>query len=131
MGIPSYLAVLLETGASTNKGKSADPRMIRYETSIYPENAGVELLVSDLEDFRLMATLQEPRLAVYLEALAISIDLGLATKASESGKMLNRLQQDQQIQAPKATNRNTDDDKISEMNNSESKQDIGNKKYQN
>lgn len=129
MPIPSYLAVLLETGASTNNGKSADPRMIRYETSIYPENAGVELLVSDLEDFRLMASLQEPRLAVYLEALAVSIDLGLATKASESGKMLNRLQMDNQAQVPKATNRNTDDDKVSEMNNTESKQDIGNKKY--
>lgn len=128
MPIPSYLAVLLETGASTGEGKSADSRLIRYLTSIYPENAGVELLVNDLEDFRTMAKLAEPRLAVYLEHLAINIDCGLATKASESGKMIGRLQNEMQVTTPKA-NKNTDDAQVEQMNYSKSKEDIGNHKY--
>ena len=132
MGIPSYLAVLLETGASTRRGQGADSRMIRYETSMYPENCGVELLVWDIENFRLTAKLQEPRLAVYLEELAINMDLALATKASEGGKMIHTLQREQQISVPKSVmqNKNNDDMGLDSFNNQqESGQDVGNKKY--
>lgn len=132
MPIPSYLAVLLEAGAVTHDGKNADPRMIRYETSIYPVDAGVELLVWDIENFRLAARLAEPRLAVWLEELAINMDLALSTKASEGGKMIGRLQMEQQVSISKSMmdKRNDADLGLDSMNyNKEAGQDPGNKKY--
>lgn len=94
MAIQSYFAHLLEAGASTKKGDTADPRLIRYTTSNYPSDVGVELVITDLEEFRLLAELQEPRLAVYLERLAVTLDCGLASKGSEGGKMINQLQKE-------------------------------------
>jgi len=131
MPIPSYLAVLLETGAVTRENKGADSRMIRYETSIYPADCGVELLVLDIENFRLAAKLAEPRLAVYLEEMAINFDLALATKASEGGKMVNVLLKDHQTSIPKSMMRKDDQDMgLDTMNyQTEAGQDVGNKKY--
>ena len=127
MGVTSYLAVLLEAGASTKKHESADPRLIRYLVSIYPENAGVELLVLDIEDFRLTAKLAEPRLAVYLEEMAVNLDCALASKASESGKMIHNLQREHQIITPKT--HTSQDGNIDEMNYTTDKSYDQNKKY--
>lgn len=129
MPIPSYLAVLIETGSFTGDGRASDSKLIRYITSIYPQDAGVEMVVTDLEDFRSMSKLQEPRLAVLLEGLAFSVDCGLATKCSENGKMIGRLQMEQQATVPKSS-KNKDDQTLDEMNYTESKADIGNRKYQ-
>lgn len=125
-GVPSYLAVLIEAGAVTKKNETSDARMIRYSTSNYPDNVGVEMVVTDLEDFRLISSLVEPRLALYLQELAINLDCGLATKNSEGSKMLGRLQGERQIAVSKA---NTEQNSLDEMNYSQSKADIGNKKY--
>lgn len=129
MQIPSFLAVLLEHGASTTKGDQADPRLIRYQTSIYPEDAGIELLVNDIEDFRLLARLVEPRLAVLLTEYAIGMDCGLASKASEGGKMINNLQRERNpVVLPKTTQ--NPEQEFDNMNYSVSKQqDFHNKNY--
>ena len=130
-GIPSYLASLLEVGAVTRKNETADPRMIRYITSIYPSNAGVELVILDVEDFRLLARLAEPRLAVYLEEMAINLDCALASKASEGGLMINNLQNERNpATVPRVARANTQEDiNVDDMNYTKSKDDYQNKKY--
>lgn len=122
MPIPSYLAILLEAGAVTKPDQNSDARMIRYETGIYPENCGIELLVQDIEDFRLTAKMEEPRLAPFLEELTINMDLALATKAGEGGKMIRTLERELQAVLPKANQKkNTDDGNLNEMNYSTDK----------
>lgn len=126
-GIPSYLAVLVEAGAQTRKNEGADSRVIRYTVSNYPENVGVELVVLDLEDFRLLGSMAEPRLAVYLQEMAINIDCSLATKNSEGSKMIGKLQNEKQISISKS---NTESNEMDKMNYSPAKgQDVGNQKY--
>lgn len=83
-----FMAHIFEEGAVTKKGHEADPRMIRYGASFYPENVGVELVVLDLEDFRQACKLEEPRLAIELEELCINLDCALQTKSSESGRRI-------------------------------------------
>lgn len=133
MPIPSYLAILLEAGSVLKTGQGADARMIRYLCSIYPENVGVELLIQDIEALRLLAKMQEPRLAVYLEEYVNTFDLGLASKGSESAKMIRTLQREMQAQVPKSMieKKNEDNDLgLQEINyNKDTTTDYGNQKY--
>ena len=88
MGFTDYHARILEAGSATKKGDSADPRLIRYNTGYYPVDVGVELVIRDIEDFRHIAEMQEPRLAVELEKMAVSLDCALASKSSENGRRM-------------------------------------------
>ena len=88
MGLGEYLAHIYEAGSVTKTGANADPRMLRYGASFYPENVGIELVVLDLEDFRQSCKLAEPRLAIELDELCINLDLALQTKSSESGRRI-------------------------------------------
>lgn len=88
MGVSDYHAHLLEAGSATSKGEESDPRLIRYNTGYYPPEVGVEGVVLDLEDFRLTATMEEPRLSVFLKEMAINFDCALASKSSENGRRM-------------------------------------------
>lgn len=95
MGVPSYLAHLIESGSARNKGESADPKLIRYRTSYYPSDVGVESVIADIEELRALIQEQEPRLAGLMEqAVIFPLDCGLASKASENGKGIYDLQRD-------------------------------------
>lgn len=95
--VSDYHAHLLESGSATAKGEEADPRLIRYNTSYYPDNVGVELVVLDLEDFRLLASMQEPRLSILLSQMAINLDCALASKSSENGKRMAEFRHEQNM----------------------------------
>lgn len=88
MGVTDYHAHLLESGSHTAKNEEADPRLIRYNTGYFPIDVGVEGVVLDLEDFRLSATMEEPRLSVFLKEMAINFDCALASKSSENGRRM-------------------------------------------
>lgn len=127
MGVPSYLAHLVEAGSARRRGESADPKLIRYRTSFYPSDVGVESVIADIEELRALIQAQEPRLAGILEdAVIFPLDCGLASKASEDGKGVSELQRDnsqqrQNLPPPQP---------LDEMNYGESKQyDMGNRKY--
>lgn len=126
MGVPSYLAHLIESGSAKNKGESADPKLIRYRTSYYPSDVGVESVIADIEELRALIQEQEPRLAGVLEqAVIFPLDCGLASKASEGGKGISDLQKDNtQQRAVMPTPQPLD-----ELNYTESKHYDGNKNY--
>lgn len=95
MPIPSFLAHIIELGSAREKGESADPKLVRYRTSYYPADVGVESVVADIEELRAIILEQEPRLAQMLEKTAIyPLDCGLASKASEGGLGVRELQRD-------------------------------------
>jgi len=88
MPVNDYHAHLLEAGSVTTEGKEGEPRLIRYNTGYYPIDVGVEGVVLDVEDFRLLAIMEEPRLAVFLKEMAINFDCALASKSSENGRRM-------------------------------------------
>lgn len=126
MPVPSFLAILLQKGSITKKGEGPDARMIRYETADYPKDVGIELVVTDLEDARLIAEMSEPRLAPWLVEFVINRDLGLATKSSEGAAMLRHLQDDRDH--VKLDNK-TKVEPLDEINYSRDKSYDGNKNY--
>lgn len=67
---------------------------MRYRTSIFPAEAGIDLVITDLEDFRFFAEMEEPRLAVLLTGLCHSIDFGISSRDSENGRMIGVLLSD-------------------------------------
>lgn len=92
------LISLLEAGSGFDPEKPADPALLRYRTSIYPEEAGVDLLVRDIEQFRALADSAETRIRPFLLKIAYSLDCALASKSSEGGKMLNLLNTSRSVQ---------------------------------
>lgn len=88
MGVTDFHAHLLEAGSVTAKDEESNPRLIRYNTSYYPIDVGIEGVVLDLEDFRLLAVMEEPRLSVFLSEMAINFDCALASKSSENGRRM-------------------------------------------
>lgn len=94
MGFSEFHAHIIDIGSILKKGQSADNRMVRYSTGYYPSDVGVEMVVLDMEDFRLSAKLAEPRLSVELEELANNLDLALATKGSENGRRMMEIQRE-------------------------------------
>ena len=88
MPVNDYHAHLLEAGSVTTEGKEGEPRLIRYNTGYFPIDVGVEGVVLDLEDFRLLAIMEEPRFSVFLKEMAINFDCALASKSSENGRRM-------------------------------------------
>jgi hypothetical protein len=126
MGIQSYLAHLIEAGSARKKGESADPKHIRYRTSYYPSDVGVELVIDDKEELEAEIQLLDPRLAEpLLQVLVYPMDYGLAAKSSEGGRGIHDLQKDNSqprvnMPAPQP---------LDEMNYGESKQYDQNRNY--
>ena len=129
MGFSDMHAHILETGSVTRKGESADARMIRYSTGYYPSDVGVEMVILDIEDFRLSAKLAEPRLAVELEELVINLDCSLASKGSEDGRRMLELQRQHDNLARMNMRVETQDNKIDSNNYIVQKDSHGNKNY--
>lgn len=123
-----FIADIFETGSRVKEGQGADPRMVRYGSTYYPENVGIEMVVLDLEDLRQDAKMEEPRLSVELEDAVISFDLALQTKASESGRRLFDMAKDDQIKARDYVRQSQQDD-IDSMNYTKDKRYDGNKNY--
>lgn len=128
MGFSEFHAHLIETGSVVRKGESADSRMIRYGTGYYPSDVGVEMVILDIEDFRLSAKLAEPRLAVELEELAINLDCSLASKGSENGRRMLEIQRERD-QLSRMPMRVEGDQRIDQANFSQSKSYDQNKNY--
>ena len=129
MGLTDFHARVLEAGSATKKGDSADPRLLRYNTAYYPMDVGVELVIRDLEDFRHLAELQEPRLAVELEKMAISLDCALASKSSENGRRMNEFRNEANMERINARLRTDDLAQMDEMNYTKDKRYDKNKNY--
>lgn len=119
---------ILETGSVTRRGESADARMIRYSTGYYPSDVGVEMVILDVEDFRLSAKLAEPRLSVELEELVINIDCSLASKGSEDGRRMLELQRSKDNLA-RMNMRIENGDPVDQANYTTVKNSHGNKNY--
>ena len=98
MAYGEYLAHIFEYSSRHSANAPADPRMIRYGSSIYPEDVGADLVIMDIEDFRQAAELAEPRLRAELLRLVQTIDYGMAAKSSEGGKRLYEFVRDKQMQ---------------------------------
>lgn len=126
MGITDFHARILEAGSATKKGDSADPRLLRYNTAYYPEDVGVELVIRDVEDFRHLAEMQEPRLAVELEKMAVSLDCALASKSSENGRRMTEFRNEANMERINARLQTED---IDSMNYTKDKRYDKNKKY--
>ena len=88
---------LVMAGSSDDAEAPADPTMIRYRTSIYPRDVGVELLIRDLEIFKSMIKNLEPRLIPHLQVLYKSVDYALAGKSSEDGFMIDLINTQKKI----------------------------------
>lgn len=129
MGFSDMHTHILETGSVTRKGESADPRMIRYGTGYYPSNVGVEMVILDIEDFRLSARLAEPRLAVELEELVINLDCALASKGSEDGRRMLEIQRQRDNLARMNMRVDNQDTNIDQANFVTVKNSHGNKNY--
>lgn len=93
-----HLIGLILAGSRDNAETTADPSMVRYRTSIYPENVGVELLIRDLEIFKEVIKNLDYRLVPHLKALTKSVDYALAGKSSEGGMMIDIINTQKQIQ---------------------------------
>lgn len=135
----SGIISIIEAGSGFDPERPLDPTLLRYRTSIFPPEVGVELLVRDLEQFRALANSAEPRLKPYLLQIAYSMDCALASKSSEGGKLLDKIittknQQSLFSNIPGLNKRNGDpleklNDMFGEMTNPHNNTDIGNKKY--
>lgn len=99
MSFNTGLISIIEAGSGFDPEKPLDPNLLRYRTSIFPEEVGVELLVRDLEQFRSMAKTAEPRLRPFLLDIAYSMDCALGAKSSEGGKMLDMINTSKSIQS--------------------------------
>ena len=88
---------LLMAGSSSDAETPADPTMVRYRTSIYPRDVGVELLVRDLEIYKSMIENLESRLSNELRILYKSVDYALASKSSEDGFMIDLINTQKKI----------------------------------
>lgn len=119
MGFTDYHAHILESGSDTTTGNSKG-RMIRYNSSYYPMDVGVEMTVTDLEQFRHMAEMQEPRLAVELIKLCITWDCGLASKSSENGRRMTEFRNSETMDRINAKIK-SDDMGLEQMNYTEQK----------
>jgi len=126
MGLSDYHAHVLEAGSAIKKGETADPRLIRYNTAYYPADVGVGLVVRDIEDFRHLAELQEPRLSIELEKTAVSLDCALATTSSENGRRMNEFKNQQTMDRMNAKLQLQDE--YDQMNYSQPKKTDGNLK---
>ena len=91
MSLNSGIISIIEAGSGYDPEKPLDPTLLRYRTSIFPGEVGVELLVRDLEQFRSLAKSAEPRLRPFLLEIAYSMDCALGAKSSENGKLLDLL----------------------------------------
>ena len=91
MSLNSGIISIIEAGSGYDPEKPLDPTLLRYRTSIFPSEVGVELLVRDLEQFRSLAKSAEPRLRPFLLEIAYSMDCALGAKSSEGGKLLDLL----------------------------------------
>ena len=129
MGINEFHAHMIETGSVVKKGESADARMIRYGTGYYPSDVGVEMVILDIEDFRLSGKLAEPRLSVELEELAVNLDCSLASKGSENGRRMLEMQREKDYNANRMVRMDGNSESIDQLNYSKSKSYNGNKSY--
>jgi len=136
--LSSDIISIIEAGSGYDPEKPFDPTLLRYRTSIFPVEVGVELLVRDLEQFRSLAKSSEPRLRPYLLEIAYSMDCALASKSSEGGKMLDKIittktQQSLFSNFPGSKKKGDGLDKLNdmfgEMTNPHNNDDIGNRKY--
>jgi hypothetical protein len=133
----SGLISLIEAGSGYDPEKPLDPGLLRYRTSIYPEQVGVELLIRDLEQFRSLAKFAEPRLRPFLLEIAYSMDCALASKSSEGGKMLDMINTAKSMQSfwnhndqkKKGDPLDRLNDAFGDMTNPNNSTDYGNKKY--
>ena len=99
MSLNSGIISIIEAGSGYDPEKPLDPTLLRYRTSIFPGEVGVELLVRDLEQFRSLAKSAEPRLRSFLLEIAYSMDCALGAKSSEGGKLLDLLNTTKTAQA--------------------------------
>ena len=134
----SGIISIIEAGSGYDPEKPLDPTLLRYRTSIFPSEVGVELLVRDLEQFRSLAKSAEPRLRQFLLDIAYSFDCALGAKSSEGGKMLDLLNTTKTAQALfsfAGKDKKSKDplDKLNsafgEMTSPENNTDFGNKNY--
>ena len=129
MGFSDMHTHILEAGSVTRRGESADSRMIRYSTGYYPSDVGVEMVILDIEDFRLSSKLAEPRLAVELEELVINLDCSLASKGSEDGRRMLEIQRQHDNLAKMNMRVETGDNSVDSANYMTVKNSHGNKNY--
>ena len=134
------LIALIEAGSGYDPEKPFDPGLMRYRTSIYPNEAGVDLLIRDIEEFRSLANHAEPRLRPYLLDIVYAMDCALAGKSSEGGKMLElitTMKSQQAVFSNVGGGASKDPDGLEklnevfgEMTSPHQNTDFGNKKYQ-
>ena len=129
MGFSDIHAHMISSGSVLKKGEAADPRMIRYSTGYYPSDVGVELVINDIEDFRVSAEMAEPRLKVLLVELVNNLDLGLASKGSENGRRMLEIQKENETLQRIPLRTGGFDSDIDRANYSQSKAYDGNKHY--
>lgn len=134
MDMTSPILPLLELSSVNEETGDTNPRFLRYRTSIYPAECGVELVVDDLEIFRLFADNAEGRLRPLLLKLAEAKDCALLSKSSENGQMITNIQTNRNLNMlhtniPKGNKESLDDlnDFFGDMVKGTG--DPGNKKY--
>lgn len=129
---------LIEAGSGYDPEKPFDSGLLRYRTSIFPEEVGVELLVRDIEQLRSFAKSAEPRLRPFLLEIVYSLDCALQSKSSEGGKLLEMINTTKQMSSffsnyNDGKKKGDPLDKLNEafgdMTNSQNKFDMGNKDY--
>lgn len=129
---------IIEAGSGYDPEKPLDPTLLRYRTSIFPAEVGVELLVRDLEQFRALAKSAEPRLRPFLLEIAYSFDCALGAKSSENGKMLDMITISKSSQTmmhmmgggkKKGDHLDKLNDMFGDMTNPHNNTDFGNKNY--
>lgn len=103
------IGLLLAGCTDTPEGR-ADPTLVRYLTSIYPSNVGIELLVRDLEVFKNIIDNMDYRLVPFLKGLTKSVDYALASKSSEEGKMIDLINTQKKIDKVSLIPETTDSD---------------------